>query len=446
MLTVNFGFLLLSLLAGVALLKSFNAVEKSSIGLNEAQRIAHVGSWTMDVVTKKILLSDEVFRLFEIDPVQFDGTLKSFINFIHPEDREAVGNYYSEASADPTCYEINHRLLMPDGRIKWIQQRVTSHFDAKGRALNTQGTLQEITERKQSEDALHREKIEQQLLIRKLEEAQNHLLQSEKMSSIGQLAAGVAHEINNPIGYVQSNLGTLEKYVRDTIEMINLYEHAEASISDAEMQEQIMSAKKKLDIAFLKEDMRALMSESREGIIRVRQIVQNLKDFAHVEIAEEWHFSDLHKGLESTLNIVNNEIKYKAVLVKEYGAIPEVECLSSQVNQVFMNLLVNAAQAIEEHGTITIRTYQLGNEVIIEISDTGKGIPSENMDRIFDPFFTTKPVGKGTGLGLSLSFGIVQKHHGRILVESQPGKGSTFRVCLPITQAASPVKDAPEKL
>ena len=273
------------------------------------------------------------------------------------------------------------------------------------------------------------------LTSQRLEETQNQLLQSEKMSSIGQLAAGVAHEINNPIGYVYSNLGTLEKYVKDAFGMIDLYEQAEGAIGDAAVRARLKAARDQLDIEFLKEDLRALMNESKDGITRVKQIVQNLKDFSHVDASDEWHFADLHKGLDSTLNIVHNEIKYKANIVREYGDIPEVECLASQLNQVFMNLLVNAAHAIEERGTITLRTGRQGDEAWVEISDTGKGIAPEHIKKIFDPFFTTKPVGKGTGLGLSLSYGIVQKHHGRIEVQSEVGKGTAFRVWLPVRQA-----------
>ena len=295
-------------------------------------------------------------------------------------------------------------------------------------------TVRDISEQKRADDALYSEKIEQGILIKKLEEAQNYLLQSEKMASIGQLAAGVAHEINNPIGYVFSNLGSLEKYVQDTFVMLNLYEQAELKISDPEVLTNLKATKNKLDINFLKEDLPALIDESREGITRVKKIVQNLKDFSHLDIVEEWHFSDLHKGLDSTLNIVNNEIKYKADLVKEYGDIPEVECLSSQINQVFMNLVVNAAHAIEGHGTIKICTGQHREEVWVAVSDTGMGIPPEYIKKIFDPFFTTKPVGKGTGLGLSLSYSIIHNHHGRIDVQSEVGKGSTFTVWLPIKQ------------
>lgn len=275
----------------------------------------------------------------------------------------------------------------------------------------------------------------------RFEQTRNQLLQSEKMASIGQLAAGVAHEINNPIGYVKSNLGSLETYLKQAFEVIRTYEQAEHSIADAQALAAIGAAKKAADLTYLTEDVFALLNESREGITRVSKIVQDLKNFSHVGSADEWSWADLHEGLDSTINIVNNEIKYKAQLIRDYGSLPHIECLPSQLNQVFLNILVNAAHAIEDRGTITVRTGTLGeDEVWLEFTDTGKGIAPEHLNRIFDPFFTTKPVGKGTGLGLSLSYGIIQEHHGRIEVDSQVGRGTTFRVALPVRQqpAAAP--------
>ena len=184
--------------------------------------------------------------------------------------------------------------------------------------------------------------------------------------------------------------------------------------------------------AFLKEDVVNLIHETCDVVSRVKKIVQDLKDFSRVDISPEWQLADLHQGLDSTLNVVNHEIKYKAEVVKEYGELPAVECLPSQLNQVFMNMLVNAVHAIAERGTITLCTGTAGDEVWVEIADTGSGIAPENMKRIFDPFFTTKPV--GTGTGLSLSYGIVQKHQGRIEVKSELGKGTVFRIALPIRQ------------
>jgi signal transduction histidine kinase len=269
----------------------------------------------------------------------------------------------------------------------------------------------------------------------KLESAQSQLLQSEKMASLGQLAAGVAHEINNPIGFVNSNLGTLGKYLSSMFKVISAYEKVQSSGEKALFSE-VINLKNEIDFPYLAEDIPNLMKESQEGLLRVKRIVQDLKDFSHVD-ESNWQYANLEQGLDSTLNVVANEIKYKAEVVREYAGLQDVECLPSQLNQVFMNMMINAAQSIENKGVVTIRTGAEGDQVWVEVEDTGKGISPENLSRIFDPFFTTKPVGKGTGLGLSLSYGIVQKHHGRIEVKSEVGRGTVFRVWLPLKQDAA---------
>ena len=270
-----------------------------------------------------------------------------------------------------------------------------------------------------------------------LQLAQDQLVQSEKLASIGQLAAGVAHEINNPVGYVFSNFGTLEKYLGDLFRMLGAYEEAEAEWAGLPSAPRLKALRDEIELEYLKDDVPQLMNESREGIKRVRKIVQDLKDFSHVDTKQDWEWCDLHKGIDSTLNIVNNEIKYKAEVVKQYGNLPDVQCLPSEMNQVFMNLLVNAAHAVDKtRGTITIRSgVAPDDKVWVEIEDDGCGIPKENLSRIFDPFFTTKPVGKGTGLGLSLSYGIVQKHGGKLEVDSEPGRGTRFRMTIPVHRA-----------
>ncbi|RTL54467.1 MAG: histidine kinase [Rhodocyclaceae bacterium] len=293
----------------------------------------------------------------------------------------------------------------------------------------------ELEERKNTEIALQREQQEQAALIKELEQAHAQLLQSEKLASIGQLAAGVAHEINNPVGYVQANVGALEDYLRDLFGFIDSCEAAIANLpAEHPAREPLEQAKRVRDIGFLRGDIPALLDECKEGLTRVRKIVQDLKDFSHPdEGSVAW--SDLHQGLDSTLNIVHNELKYKAEVLREYGALPKIQCNLAQLNQVFMNLLVNASHAIDAKGTIRIRSGQDEPATVwVEISDTGCGIPEESFGRIFDPFYTTKPVGKGTGLGLSLSYAIVQRHHGRIDVRSKVGEGTTFRVTLPVVQ------------
>jgi len=273
-------------------------------------------------------------------------------------------------------------------------------------------------------------------LIQKLKQTQNQLMQSEKMASIGQLAAGVAHEINNPVGYVYSNIGTLERYLKDIFLLLDAYRRAELSVEldGCSSANEISQIQEEIDLPFLRKDVGALISECREGINRVKKIVQDLRDFSRAGMEDVWEFADLHKGLDSTLNVVWSELKYKCELRKEYGELPVVECLPSQLNQVFMNLLVNAAQAIPDKGTVTIRTGRVDREVWIEIADTGSGIRPEHRARLFEPFFTTKAPGQGTGLGLPVSYGIVERHGGHIEVESEPGKGATFRIWLPVIQ------------
>jgi two-component system, NtrC family, sensor kinase len=296
---------------------------------------------------------------------------------------------------------------------------------------------EDIRQRAIVEAELTRRNAELTSLNEKLSMAQQQLLQSEKLASIGQLAAGLAHEINNPIGYIFSNFGTLETYIANLLQMLIVYEKIEPELTASAALEKVKAMRTDLELDFLRKDIHALMSESKEGILRVRKIVQDLKDFSRIDASQEWQWSNLHDGIDSTLNIVNNEVKYKADLFKEYGAIPDIECLPSQINQVILNLVVNAAHAIQSgRGKITIRTGSDSECVWIEVIDSGSGIAKENMTRIFDPFFTTKPVGQGTGLGLSLSYGIIQKHRGEIQVYSDVGKGSTFKVVLPIHQMA----------
>lgn len=283
---------------------------------------------------------------------------------------------------------------------------------------------------------------ELQRAVKRLASAQEQLLQSEKMASIGQLAAGVAHEINNPIGYVGSNLGTLQEYATALLTLVEKYHHALFSESPQNHRDELLQARQRLDFDYIAGDLPSLLKESREGIERVTKIVQDLKDFSRVGREQTMQPSDLLQGLESTLNIVWNDLKYKVRLEKHYSELPLVECLASEINQVFLNLLLNAGQAIEQRGTIELASGCNEREAWVSITDSGCGIPPEAMAQLFDPFFTTKPIGQGTGLGLAISYGIVAKHHGRIDVSSRLGQGSTFRVILPIRQPRADAGEA----
>lgn len=388
---------------------------------------------------------------------------------------------YKRTEFAPGGYEVEDFFPHLGDSGLWLFFSAAPIYDANGRTVGAIETLQDITKRKLAEQELHKARIELKQLVAKrteqlaqanaqleedirkrqeteaellrrnaeltelndrLSKAQEQLMQSEKMASIGQLAAGVAHEINNPIGYIFSNFGSLEQYLDDLFAMLAAYEKAEGAIGTGAVREELARLKEQIELDFLKQDIPLLMSESKEGFVRVRKIVQDLKDFSRIDANQDWQWANLHQGIDSTLNIVNNEVKYKADVIKEYGDIPDVECLPSQINQVVLNMVVNAAHAIGEvRGKITIRTGVAGDKVWIEIADTGAGIAPENRNRIFEPFFTTKPVGKGTGLGLSLAYGIVRKHGGSIEVESEVGKGTSFRITLPIRQSGEDNRD-----
>ncbi len=273
--------------------------------------------------------------------------------------------------------------------------------------------------------------------FRKLQQTQAQLVQSDKMASIGQLSAGIAHEINNPTGFVLSNLRTLNDYITDIKSLMKEYDTLQNRCNGIP-DEGILSKlndieefKLKIDVGFLLADIEQIFAETQDGMRRISKIVKDLKEFSHTG-ADKPEYSDINKGLESTLNIVWNEIKYKAEVKSHYGDIPQVLCYPQQLNQVFMNILVNAAHAIEGKGIISIRTFSENGNVLIEISDTGSGISPEHLSRIFEPFFTTKPVGKGTGLGLSVAYAIIRKHNGEITVDSKTGTGTTFHICIPI--------------
>lgn len=274
--------------------------------------------------------------------------------------------------------------------------------------------------------------------LKDLKATQAQALQSEKMASIGQLAAGVAHEINNPIGFVGSNLDALTDYFNDYESLLDQYKIIGSLLENGDagedkVREQLKAIREHesdIEIDYLKEDIPDLLNDCIDGTRRVGQIVADLKNFAHPGNDKQM-LMDINKGIESTLNVVANEVKYKAKVTKDYGDIPSVEGFPQKINQVFMNIFVNAAQAIEEKGDITIKTYAEGSDVKISIADNGSGIPEENLNKIFDPFFTTKEVGKGTGLGMNIVYNIIKEHNGNIEVESEMGKGTCFTITLP---------------
>jgi len=270
-----------------------------------------------------------------------------------------------------------------------------------------------------------------------LKGAQSQLLQSEKLASIGQLAAGVAHEINNPVGFIGSNLQSLEEYVKAYSNIIFVVEKIKQAVDSSDLEkakvavDELKEVEEKVNLSFIMNDVDSLLQESQRGVERVKKIVLDLRTFSR-EDSEEKEWSEVEPIIDSVLSIVHNELKYKAEIKKEYAETPQIKCHAQKLGQVFINLLVNASHAIEEKGIITIKTYQEKENVCIEVSDTGKGIAEEDFSKIFDPFFTTKQIGSGTGLGLSISYEIIKKHGGEMMVKSELNEGTTFKVQLPI--------------
>ncbi|CRM24943.1 response regulator [Pseudomonas salomonii] len=355
---------------------------------------------------------------------------------VDPDLQVVVCTAYSDYSWEDLLFRLHahDRLLIlkkpfDNIEVQQMANTLANKWDMARRAALQTLHLEQLVE--QRTQAL-------QLEIDERKHLESQLVQSEKLASLGQLAAGVAHEINNPVGFISSNLNTLDGYFNQLQQMLEAYRNNEEIIASQPQRDQLKALRTTLELDFLKEDIPILIRESKDGIGRVVQIVKDLKNFSRVDNDQTWQFSNLQQGIDSTLNIVASELKYKADVVKHYMPLPDIECLASQLNQVVMNLVINAAQAMgPERGTITISNGVEGENIWLEVADDGCGIAPQTVQKIFDPFFTTKPVGEGTGLGLSLSYGIVKKHRGTISVSSELGKGTTFRVVLPIRQTAA---------
>jgi two-component system NtrC family sensor kinase len=380
--------------------------------------------WSVDFVDNK------VGELTGYDKEEFDSRRLKWSDLIYKEDLEDTKKLIKQATSEKDTYIREYRIKSKSGETLWTQDRGRIVRNEKGEIDYFTGVFFDITKQKQAEETLQQKECQ--------------LLRSEKMASIGQLAAGVAHEINNPTGFVSSNLKTLSDYIQDINGLSKEYRKLIAKLKQhsdpdgvlphvSEQMKRITALQEEVDIDFLMKDIFELIEESREGTERIKKIVQDLKDFAHPG-EDKPKFADINQNMESTLNVVWNELKYKAEVVKDYGDLPQVQCYPQLLNQVFVNLLVNAAQSIEDRGEIKIKTRANNGYVEIKISDTGCGVSKKNLPRIFDPFFTTKDVGKGTGLGLNVAYNIIKKHHGQIDVKSDVGKGTAFTIKIPSEQ------------
>lgn len=417
--------------------------------LSDAADLAHIAYWEADPESEEFIFNDSFYALFGTTAEKEGGYRLPLTEypkrFVHPDDLERYYRHVQQTNAgQPELAQFEHRVVRRDGEVRHIVNRARFVWDPAERLARVYGTNQDITERKKAEEMLQQLLSELELKNRELEAAyadlktsHRQILQQEKMASIGVLAAGVAHEINNPMGFIISNLNSLQKYTQrlhryvsiqsDAIEALSQHGNGAAESILAHTAESRLSLK----IDYILDDSQSLVKESLEGADRVKRIVQDLKSFSRVD-GTEIAPTDINKVLESTINIVWNELKHKATLKKEYGDVPPVPGNHGQFSQVFMNIFVNAVQAIQDHGEIAVRTWEDGSRIHVAISDTGCGIPEDQMSRLFEPFYTTKEIGQGTGLGLSIAYDIVKKHHGEIEARSTVGQGTTFTVTFPL--------------
>lgn len=334
------------------------------------------------------------------------------------------------------------------GEFYWARATIGPIRDLEGNITHFLGIQEDVTHRKQMEEELLRNNSALAEALDVLKNTQSSLIQQEKFAGIGQLAAGVAHEINNPLGFVLSNFETLQKYTGRLSDMVKVFKELHQRVLEEKipsLQEkaaQVSALEKQKKLNYILEDLEPIFSETADGLIRVGNIVKALRLFSRVDQQDNFEEYNLTEGIRNSLTVARNEIKYVADVQENFADIPNVKAMSGQVNQVLLNILINAAHAIkgkglESRGLITISTYADERFIYCSINDSGTGIPEEIRKNIFDPFFTTKPVGQGTGLGLSISYDIiVNKHQGEILLESELGKGSTFIIKLPMDQQA----------
>ena len=431
----------------------------------DRNEVASCVSWTAESVSGRVAelrqKHDElsrVYRLVATGMQEWEGTVDRVDDMLFLADphrrirrcnrtfREFVGRTYAEILGQPfdrLLSEAGMGVELSFGKpVECFHERtgkwfVLSHYPFEEvSGSGTRGTIVTIhdsTEMKKAAEDLTRKNLRLNEALAALKRSQAKVLHQEKMASIGQLAAGVAHEINNPIGFINSNLSTLGKYLARIEGFLAVQSECIAAGAPPEQVESVRKQQAGLKIDYILKDLEDLVRESLEGAERVRSIVADLKSFSRVD-QSDYQQADINECLRSTINIARNEIKYKATLKTEMGEIPRTCCYPQQMNQVFMNLLVNAAHAIEDQGVITVRSWEENGYICVSVDDTGQGIPEANLNRIFDPFFTTKEAGKGTGLGLSITYDIVKKHKGEITVRSEPGKGTVFTVRIPVVE------------
>ncbi len=453
--------------------KASEALKASEERLKLALAGTDQGLWDWNIITGDVYFSPQWSLMLGHDENRIQGHAKSWLKLVHPEDRDQVVEQLKQhlSGNTPFC-EVEHRMLSRSGEWKWILNhgKVVVR-DEQGEPLRMTGTVKDISDRKSAEQALResesreRTKAQQlELTLQELGQAQAQLIQTEKLSSLGQMVAGIAHEINNPITFIYGNITYANQYLQDLLALIRLYQkyHPKPHPEIDQYQDFI-------DLEFIIDDLPKLLSSMESGADRIREIVLSLRNFSRLD-ESEMKPANIHEGLDNTLLILQHRLRNpnsnqrdkrlpQIQVIKEYGNLPKLECYPGQLNQVFMNVLNNAIdalysrpesevttlQSLNHHTsdwqissplpTIWIRTaVQDANRVVIRITDNGSGMSEGIKRHLFEPFFTTKPVGKGTGLGLAISYQIIAKHQGRLYCNSELGQGTEFVIELPLKQ------------
>ncbi|WP_254173314.1 ATP-binding protein [Planktothrix pseudagardhii] len=452
---------------------SFTALKQREANLTEAQKLAHIGSWEWDLRTHNFTCSDELLRI--LGQEDNDLTFHHYYQLIHPDDQYTYQEMIHQAIEEGYSFELDYRMIRIDGSIRYVYGKGQPTVNSQGKTIRLLGTVMDISERKLAEKALKNSEAElkqktQQLeqTLEELQKTQAHLIQSEKMSSLGQLVAGIAHEINNPVSFIYGNIIFAKEYAENLIELIEIYKHSYQPNSE------VIEKTEAIDLEYLLQDFPKLIDSMKMGADRIQCIVKSLRNFSRLDESPIKNI-DIHEGLENTLLILQSRLKNSVEkasieIIKDYGNLPKVECYAGLLNQVFMNILVNAIDATEEYNShrselelqkhpswIKIKTEFIQAEPLessvlysrfnrfqivaqdsirIRIQDNGPGISESTQKRLFDPFFTTKPLGKGTGLGLSISYQIItEKHRGQLQCLSETGVGTEFIITIPVSQS-----------